>query len=256
MKRRGYVIEKVADMDNLRLAFWKAKRGKMHKRSVQDFQNNLNEELSILNQEILSGAINVGDYHFFKIYDPKERQICAAAFKERVLHHALMNICHEDFERYQIFDSYASRKGKGTYAALERAKHYTKRFDWFLKLDVRKFFYSIPHEVLKQQLRHLYKDGVLLQVLDTIIDTVAFDEKALYTPVQIGENNKGVPIGNLTSQYFANHYLAVADHFAKEELGIKGYVRYMDDMVLWGNDKKELLEKGKAYQIFIKEALG
>jgi hypothetical protein len=255
MKRQGYVIKKVADMDNLRLAFWKAKRGKQAKKSVQDYQKNLSVELVLLQEQILSGNVDVGDYHFFKIYDPKERQICAAAFRERVLHNALMNICHDDFERYQIFDSYASRKGKGTYAALERAKYYTKKYDWFLKLDVRKFFYSIPHEILKTQLKRLYKDGILLEIFDKIIDTIAFDEKGLFIPVSNQNINKGIPIGNLTSQYFANHYLAVADHFVTEQLRAEGYVRYMDDMVLWGNDKTKLLKKGKQFEDFIKKKL-
>jgi RNA-directed DNA polymerase len=203
MKQRGYVIEAVADMNNLYLAFWKAKRGKEGKLDVQLFQKNLRENLKQLQQEIVSTEVNIGDYHFFKIYDPKERQICAAPFGQRVLHHALMNICHEDFERYQIFDSYASRKGKGTYAALDRAKYFTKKYQWYLKLDVRKFFFSISHDVLKEELKRLYRDEKLLIIFDKIIDSIAF-ENGLALPQIVGTSKvpvissglRGLPIGN------------------------------------------------------------
>lgn len=134
-------------------------------------------------------GVSVGDYHYFKVFDPKERSICAAAFNERVLHHALMNVCHPIFERAQIFDSYASRIGKGTYAALDRASHFTKRYKWFLKLDFKKYFDSIQHGVVKSQLQRLFKDQELLNIFNSIIDTYEV------APSQ------GVPIGNLTSQY-------------------------------------------------------
>jgi RNA-directed DNA polymerase len=243
MKRVGNLMAPIAEMENLRLAFWKARRGKNDKPAVISFRTNLNEELLILRQELLAGEVNVGKYHYFTINDPKERNICAADFSERVLHHALMNVCHPIFERVQIFDSYASRKGKGTYAALERAASYTAQYKWYLKLDVRKYFDSINHSILKKQLSRIFKDAHLLAIFNQIIDSYAL------VP------NKGVPIGNLTSQYFANHYLAVADHYAKEQLKIPAYVRYMDDMVLWHNDKQVLLKIGKLFEQFIEKEL-
>lgn len=138
-----------------------------------------------------------------------------------------MNVCHPYFEKFQIFDSYASRKGKGTHAAIKRARKYSERYSWFLKLDVRKFFASVDHKVLKEQLNRRFKDQRLLSIFAQIIDS--FQEGV----------DRGIPIGNLSSQYFANHYLAV-DHFIKEELRAKAYVRYMDDMVIWSNDKASL----------------
>ena len=120
------------------------------------------------------------------------------------------------FERFQVFDSYACRKGKGTYAALERASAYQKKFACFLKLDVRKYFDTLSHAYLKEKLKRLYKDKALLAVFNKIINSYCV------FPC------KGVPIGNLTSQYFANHALAYADHFVKEKLQVKGYARYMD----------------------------
>ncbi len=243
MKRVGFLIEKIADIDNLRLAFWKARKGKSYANEVAIYRQNLDKNLLTLQAEILSGEVKVGNYRYFKIFEPKERQICASAFSEQVLHHAMMNVCHQHFEAYQINESYASRKGKGTYAAIEKAKEHTARYKFYLKLDVKKFFDSIPHKVMKAQLRRMFKDGKVIQIFDSIIDSYAVGN-ANAVRVQNPDSvldNRGVPIGNLTSQYFANHFLAVLDHFIKENLGGKFYVRYMDDMVLWHDDKAVLL---------------
>ena len=243
MKREGKLIERIAEMSNLELAYYKAKRGKADKASVQAFGKNLRENLRTLQAQLLAGAVEAGGYNYFTIYDPKKRQICAAPFAQRVLHHALMNVCHARFERYQTTDSFASRIGKGTYAALAQAKGYQERYGWFLKLDVRKYFDSLHKQVLRQQLCALFKDMRLLRIFDQILDSYCVQE------------GRGVPIGNLTSQYFANHYLAPADHFAKEVLRLPGYIRYMDDMVLWHDDKAALLEAGQEFRAFIETEL-
>jgi RNA-directed DNA polymerase len=241
--RTSYLIEQIIDPNNLRLAFWKASKGKRHSLEVEQYRQNLDENLLRLRQQIQSGLVEVGQYHHFKIYEPKERDICAAAFSEQVLHHALMNICHDHFERYQIFDSYASRKGKGVRKALERARAYNRMHAWYLKLDVSKFFASIHHEVLKGQLRKLFADYRLVDILVKIIDS--FEDLP----------GRGVPIGNLSSQYFANHFLAPLDHFIKEKLRIKAYVRYMDDMVLWAQDPAVLKSAKHAIEDFIATTL-
>jgi len=243
MKRANFLIERIADPENLRLAFWKASRGKIGKKEVIVFQDNLDKNLLSLRNEILRGEVTVGNYHYFNIYDPKERLICASAFRERVLHHALMNVCHEYFERVQIFDSYACRVNKGTYSALDRAKSFQKKYTWFLKLDIRKYFYSISHDKLKQHLQNQFKEKQLLNIFNTIIDSYE------------ASHGKGIPIGNLSSQYFANYYLAAADRYVKEYLRIPAYVRYMDDMVLWTNCKTQLLSAGKRLKQFIEDEL-
>lgn len=238
MKRANNLIQTVADADNLRWAFWKARKGKSHSRPVEIYRRALEQNLAKLRLQILQGEVEVGQYTYFKIYDPKERQIAAPSFQEQVLHHALMNVCHDRFEKAQVFDSYVSRKGKGTHAALARAKENTRRFTYFLKLDVYKFFDSIHHTTLMVQLDKIFKDKAVLQIFYKIINS--------YEVLP----GRGVPIGNLTSQYFANHYLADLDHFIKEQLGIKAYVRYMDDMVLWHKDKavlKNALQSISAY---------
>lgn len=242
-KRHAFVVPQIADMDNLRLAFWKAQRGKETRVDVQDYRRQLQQNLLSLQSQIQCGEVIVGNYRYFKVFDPKERQICSAVFAERVLHHAIMNICHSHFESYQIYDSYASRKGKGQYAALARAKLFCKRYPWYLKLDVRKYFDSISHFVLNQQLLRLYKDKYLLNIFRTIINT---------NHVQ---PNKGLPIGNLTSQYFANHYLSLADHYAQEVLQVPAYVRYMDDMVIWHSDKNALLQIAHQFEQYLNQTL-
>ncbi|MCO6493222.1 MAG: RNA-directed DNA polymerase [Phaeodactylibacter sp.] len=230
MRRANYLLPGIADPDNLRLASWKAAKGKRYAREVLAYQEDLEENLWHLREQIQEGKVEVGDYRYFKVYEPKERQICASAFGEQVLHHALMNVCHDYFERAQVYDSYASRVGKGTYACLARAKDFTHRYPWYLKLDVRKFFQSIHHSVLKGQLARLFKEQQLLEIFYQVIDSYE------------ASPDRGLPIGNLTSQYFANHYLCGLDHFIKEQLGFKAYVRYMDDMVLWAPEKAVLKE--------------
>lgn len=243
MKRPGKLIEQIADYENLYLAYFKARKGKIGKAAVYAYGKQVQQHLPELQRQILSGDIAVGNYHYFTIYDPKKRLICAAPFGQRVLHHAVMNICHPFFERAQIFDSYASRIGKGTYAALDRAKNFTRRYQWFLKLDVRKYFDSLDHGILNNQLQRLFKDKSLQEIFARIIASYCV------------QPNKGVPIGNLTSQYFANHYLAGLDHFVKEILNIPAYVRYMDDMALWHNDKDMLLHAGLRLQQYAADEL-
>ncbi|MDW8230201.1 MAG: RNA-directed DNA polymerase [Saprospiraceae bacterium] len=243
MKRQGHLIEAIAERSNLEMAYYKARKGKLCKASVWAFSQNLEENLRALQRQLLSGEVEVGGYHFFTIYDPKKRQICAAPFAQRVLHHALMNVCHPYFERVQTADSYASRIGRGTHAALQKANEHHRRCRWFLKLDVRKYFDSIHHGVLRRQLCRMFKDARLLRIFDQIIDSYCVT------------SGRGVPIGNLTSQYFANHYLSAADHFAREVLRLPAYIRYMDDMVLWHTDKTALLEAGYRYRDFVEHRL-
>ena len=228
MKRVGNLMPAIAEMDNLMLAFCKARRGKQCKRDVVDYSLNITENLQSLRERIINGTLRVGNYHYFEIFDPKKRTICAASFEERIVHHAVMNVCKERFERHLIFDTYATREGKGVYAAIDRARGAMLKYRYVAKLDVRKYFDSINHDVLKNKLARLFKDRALLQLFGRIIDSYEV------TP------NVGIPIGNLTSQYFANYYLSALDHYIKEVLRVPVYVRYMDDMLLFADDRSEL----------------
>jgi hypothetical protein len=228
MKRHGQLMPKIADAENLRLAFWKAAKGKRGQADCLAFQARLDENLSVLGAQLLAGDVPVGDYHYFKVRDPKERLICAATFRERVLHHALMNVCEPILERAAVFDSYACRKGKGRVLAVARAQGYARTHRWFLKMDIRKYFDSIHQTTLRELLGRKFKDPLLLGVFDRVLASYHT------TP------GCGLPIGNLTSQHFANFYLSPLDRFLKEELGRRAYVRYMDDFVVWGESGSEL----------------
>lgn len=228
MKRVGNLMNQIADYDNIQSAFIKSCRGKHAKREVIEFRKNYDENISNIRKSFLSGDIQVGNYKYFKIFDPKERLICAASFRERVIHHAIMNVCHQYFERTLIYDTYATRIGKGVYKAIDKAKIAASKYQYVAKLDYRKYFDSIDHEVMKEKLARLFKDKELLKLFYKIIDSYCVAE------------GKGVPIGNLTSQYFANYYLSSLDHKMKEELRVPVYLRYMDDILMMDNDRNKL----------------
>jgi retron-type reverse transcriptase len=238
-------------LNNLYLAFYKAQKGKGNKPEIIHFRQSLHKNLLLLQQQLLSGKVAIGNYHYFTIYDPKERLICASDFSERVMQHAIMNVCHPIFEGYQISDSYACRLGKGTYKAIYRAQQFAKRYPYFAKLDVRKYFETLDHHLLKAQLLRLFKDKALLQVLFQIIDSYKneFLEGVLISSL------KGLPIGNLSSQYFANHYLGVADHYIKENLRVKPYLRYMDDMVIFADSLVKVKYLTKQYSTYLTNSL-
>ena len=236
-------MPQIADVDNLMLAFCKARRGKWQQKEVVDYSQNVVENILNLRNQLINEAVVVGNYRYFEIYDPKKRKICAAAFQERVLHHAIMNVCKERFERHLIFDTYATREGKGVYAAIDRARGAMRRFGYVAKLDVRKYFDSINHEILKSKLQRIFKDAKLLRLLNSIIDSYQTSP------------NTGIPIGNLTSQYFANFYLSDFDHYVKEVLRVPCYVRYMDDMLLFADSLTELKSAVGRVKEYLRELL-
>jgi hypothetical protein len=229
MKRAGSLIGSVVAADNLREAFARAARGRLTQAAVRHFAADLDEECLRMRRELLSGAYPWGACHKFLIRDPKPRVISAAPFRDRVAHHALINVCGPYFESYLINDTYACRKGKGLDGALGRAVSFAHAGGWHLQLDIRKYFDSVDHESLLRLLARRFKDRVVLSHFRDIL--------AGYRTAP----GRGLPIGSLTSQYFANHYLGVLDHFIKERLQHRRYLRYMDDFVLWSDDPAALL---------------
>lgn len=239
MKRVGNIFGEIVERDNLRDAFLKASRGKRLRLDQRRYAMNLNIEIERLYEGLLNIDYPVGNYTRFMIYDPKEREICVAPFGERVLHHAIMNVCERYFNRWLIFDTYACRKGKGQLRAVRRAAHFAASYKWFLKCDFRKFFDSIPHAGLKQMIAHKFKDPSVVAWFERIINAYEKTE------------GRGLPIGNLTSQHLANLYLDPLDRLCQG-----AYVRYMDDFVLWSNSKEELKQKRAAIIAFARETLG
>ena len=158
MKRQNHLFDDIVDYGNIRLAFLKALRGNRSSSGAINFCRNIDENLASLRDKLITLNCGWGDYHSFMITDPKPRVISAAPFEQRIMHHAIMNILEPVFERPLIYHSYACRKGKGTHAAVQYAFKQCKSNQFFLKLDVRKYFDSIDHETLKTLLRKLIKD--------------------------------------------------------------------------------------------------
>jgi hypothetical protein len=245
MKRYGHLFEQVCSFKALTRSALQGARGKKTKPRVALFLLDHENEVIEIEGELLAKTYHPRPYRTFKICDPKERMICAADFRDRVVHHAVCNVLEPIFERSFIFDTYACRKDKGTLRAIQRAQVLCRHYGYFLKLDVNKFFDSVDHNVLKGQLCRKVKDVDLLWLLDVFIDH----------PVPWTEPGKGIPIGNLTSQHFANFYLSGLDHFIKEYLRIKGYIRYMDDLVLFADEKDTLWDAAGRIECYLQTNL-
>jgi retron-type reverse transcriptase len=247
MKRYGGLWDGLVSFDNLLAAAQKARKGKRFRRSVAQFEFNLESELWRLQEELLAKSYRPGAYRTFHVYEPKKRLISAAPYRDRIVHHALTNVLEPIFERSFVFDTYACRRGKGTHAAVRRCQHYARRFRYVLKADIRKFFPSMDHEILKSLIARKIKDRDALWLVAQIIDhsnpqepmVQWFPGDGLFTP---SERRRGIPIGNQTSQFFANVYLDPLDHLVKDNLGMGAYVRYVDDFLVFSDDKKRLGE--------------
>jgi retron-type reverse transcriptase len=206
------------------------------------FFYNLEPEILRLRTELLNNTYQPGAYRYFKIFDPKERVIAVAPFRDRVVHHAVVRILTPIYERVFIYDSYATRPNKGTHAAIKRAQKFIRRWHWYLKADIEKYFDHVDHDILLGIIERKIKDRQLLRLLDRLIRNTA-------------TAGKGIPIGNLTSQFLANVYLDPFDHEIKDKLGIKEYLRYMDDFVLFGYSKPELQDLNRVIKSFLSERL-
>ena len=233
MKRHGNLYPQIIAFENILLSAKKAEKGKRFRDNVLEFNYNLEAELTNLQQELAEKTYQPGDYRTFYIKEPKSRMISAAPYRDRVVHHALCNIIVPLIEPTFIADSYANRVGFGTHRALERFTKFARESRYVLQCDIQKYFPSIDHEILKNLIRRKIKCRDTLWLIDTIIDNSNeqlpaiehFQGDDLLTPL---ERRRGLPIGNLTSQFFANIYLNGFDHFVKEELKVRKYLRYVD----------------------------
>lgn len=243
MERSNVSLGDVADLRNLAGAFHRASLGKRTRYEVKRFGARLDEELSSLQADILSGDIRLGRMTSFRIRDPKPRLIHAPAFRERVLHHALMAHAGPVLDRALVFDSYACRVGKGTLAAVKRCQHHQRRYAWYGKIDIKQYFASIDHDRLKVLLARRFKNQDFLRLLGRIIDS--------YHSIP----GRGLPIGALTSQHFANAYLTGLDRLLLERLKVRGLVRYMDDTVWWTDSKTDAIEVRQAAEDYANREL-
>ena len=247
MKRIGGLWERLIGFDNLWLAWRRARRGKARSRGAALFELDLERHLVDLQAELAAGTWTPGVYRLFSIYEHKPRLIAAAPFRDRVVHHAVMNLIEPPLDARLIDDCYACRRGRGTHRAVDRYQGWARRYAYAMKLDIRRYFPSIDHRLLKDCLERRIKDRAVVALLGRIIDSspecpesmAPFPGDDLLTPL---ERPRGIPIGNLTSQFFANLFLDDFDHWVKQGLRCPAYLRYVDDMVFCANDKGQLAD--------------
>jgi RNA-directed DNA polymerase len=233
--------------DNLWMAYLAARRGKRGRPQIAAYELDAETRLLRLQERLDAGTYQPGRYRTFVVREWKRRLVSAAPFEDRIVHHALCQVIEPIWEARFIHDTYACRRGKGTLAALNRAQHFARSRRYVLSLDVREFFPSMDHALLRATLSRHLADRRVLELIDRIlaggVDVLAEE----YTPVYFPGDDlfavlrpRGLPIGNLTSQFFANVYLHPLDLFIKHDLRCDAYVRYCDDLLLFADDKAML----------------
>lgn len=226
MKRVGNIYQKIICIENLQKTDEIAQKGKSNQYGVKVHNSKKEENILKLHQMLNDKTYQTSTYDIFKVYEPKEREVYRLPyFPDRITHHAIMNILEPIFVSTFTKDTYSCIKGRGIHKCSFRLKKALKdsEYQYCLKMDIKKFYPNIDHDVLKTLLRRKFKDKDLLWLLDEIINSAS-----------------GVPIGNYLSQYFANFYLTYFDHWLKEEIKVKHYFRYADDLVIISKDKNEL----------------
>lgn len=239
MRRQRVDLEAIADWGNLHRAVWKAVKGKRFRPAVLHFFEDLDSSLRQLQADILNEKVPYGGYRAFIIHDPKRRLIHAACFADRVLHHALLNVTEPVFERSLIDTTFACRPGKGVHQAVYQVQRNLQRFPWYVQVDVEHYFPAIDHQRMMACLTRRFKGAAGLRLFSKILDSYHVSP------------GKGLPIGSLTSQHFANLYLDAADRFLQNHPGVNAYVRYMDDMVWWCSDKTTAQQVLRQFQSFL-----
>lgn len=267
MKTIRNVFQEIVSFENLFLAWENARKGKRYRNDVLEYSDKLEENLIITQNELIYHTYNVGKYNSFYILVPKKRLIMSLQFKDRVVQWAFYQVLNPIFDKSFINDSYACRNGKGTHKAADKLQYWLRSTErkaeqyYYLKLDISKFFYRIDHHVLINILKRKIHDKDVIKTLERLIncedtnfglpsgmevDEIPFDQRL---------NDVGVPIGNLTSQMFANIYMNEADQFAKHKLKLKYYIRYMDDIIILHKDKKYLHEVKEEIEEFLNNEL-
>ena len=231
--------KELCSFDNLYLAFKKAKKHKTTKDYVIEFERELSNNLLAIRSELLLHSYSPKPLVNFIIRDPKTRKISKSNFRDRVVHHALCNIIEPIFERIFIYDSYANRVGKGTINAIKRFDYFKRKVSrnnnakcYALKADIKKYFESVNHGILISIIKKKIKDNNILWLINKILSNCTYGGG--------GRTNAGMPLGNLTSQFFANVYLNELDYFIKHRLKVRYYIRYVDDFVILHNSKEQL----------------
>lgn len=229
MKRTLITLEAIAEYKNLILAFHKAAKGKRHRRDVQAFLQHFDTNLNRLGDDIRAARLPYGKFRAFQIHDPKKRLIHAACFEDRIFHHALMNLAGEVLERAMMPTSYACRPNMGVHKAAQHVQQHLREYAYYAKIDISGYFAAIDHTRLLQVLLRRFKGAECTAQLQRII---ASHES---TP------QRGLPIGSLTSQYFANYYLDGLDRLLASLPAVRAHLRYMDDILWWCDNRQAVV---------------
>jgi hypothetical protein len=239
--------DSVCSWDNLWLAYRRAAKGKRGAGSTARFEHQVADRLAELQAELWGMTYQPGPYVHFTIHEPKRRKISAAPFHDRVVHHALCNVIEPIFERRFIGDSYANRVGKGTHRALDRFQRLAQRHRFVLRMDVVQHFASLDHTILRQALSATIQDPGVLWLADRILASgagvLAEEYEMVYFPgddLLAACRPRGLPIGNLTSQFWSNVYMNRLDWFVVSDLRCGAYLRYVDDFALFSDSKRVL----------------
>jgi RNA-directed DNA polymerase len=244
MRTYRNLFEGLCSFENLDAAYHVARRGKRARAEVAGFELRYEEALLAMRRDLLAGTYRFGRYREFTVLEPKERLVAAAPFRDRVVHHALVNVLEPIWEPRFIHDTYACRRERGTHRAVLRCQEWTRRYTHVLKADIWKFYPTVDHEVLFARISRRVRDPRVLALVREVLATWtsgleyyrAFAGDDLFSVLR----PRGIPIGNLTSQFSANVVLSGLDDFAKRTLGVHAYVRYMDDMLLFADDPATL----------------
>lgn len=229
------------------MAYRKAAKGKRGKATVAHFEQHVADHLIVLQRELATGIYQPAAYQHFTIHEPKRRKISAAPFKDRVVHHALCNIIEPIFDRRFIAHSYANRIGKGTHRAVNTLQVFAQDFDYVLRMDIVKHFPSLDHAILRAEIEPVIHDADMLWLVDQILASGAGVLKDEYKMVYFPDDDlfainrdRGLPIGNLTSQFWSNVYMNPLDQFITRDLGCAAFLRYVDDFALFSDSKQQL----------------
>ncbi|MGV8162413.1 MAG: reverse transcriptase domain-containing protein [Candidatus Nanoarchaeia archaeon] len=254
MKTYTSLYTKICSRENIFSAYEKARKHKTSKDYVKEFEENLSANLQKIQEELETKTYVPLPLETFIVRDPKTRKISKSAFKDRVVHHAIHNIIQPILDKRFIHDSYANRKNKGTLAAIKRYEEFQRKVtqnytiknqrlikSYVLKADVKKFFDSVNHQILINILERKIKDEDTINLIKKILDNH-----------QTTEPGRGMPLGNLTSQFFANVYLNELDQYVKHELKAKYYIRYVDDFVIMHKSKEQLEKYVEKINIFLR----
>lgn len=243
MKRSRITLESIADFDNVLEGAMAAAAAKRQRREVSTFFSSLERNVALLRRHILCLDVPIGPFRQFRIFDPKERTISAPGFEDRVVHHSLINRIGPVIDNKMVADSYACRRGKGCHAAIRRVHRNMRRFSWYVKIDIKHYFASVDHAVLADLLRRTFKGAECIHLMQRIINH-------FHTAP-----GKGLPIGALTSQYFANFYLDRLDRYISALPDVRAMVRYMDDIVWWCDTRDDAAGQLAKVKCFARDKL-